>query len=192
MDALLCALWLLQVAIQPHAQVSMEAPKSTQQIDRVHSGASFTVHPLLQKAMTGTFASPTGTLARLAKGRMRMDFSLQAASVAFADSKRITGLTRGEAFFDAAHHRVVHFRSNQFPASLLRDGGTLSGVLDLRGVSKPVRFVFAKAGCNQPGVACPIHATGSVSRSAFGMTRYKLVVGDAVDIAVDVRLRKSP
>lgn len=192
MDALLGALWLLQVAIQPHAQVSMEAPKSTQQIDPAHSGARFTVHPHLQKAMTGTFDAPTGTLDRLAKGRLRIDFSLKAASVAFPDSKRITGWTRGEAFFDAAHHPVVRFRSDLFSASLLREGGTLSGVLDLRGVSQPVRFVFGKAACSQPGVACPIRAAGRISRKAFGMTRYMLVVGDNVDIAVDIRFRTSP
>jgi polyisoprenoid-binding protein YceI len=51
--------------------------------------------------------------------------------------------------------------------------------------------VFAKAGCKQPGVTCPIHAAGTISRNAFGMTRYRLVVGDDVDIAVDVRLPKS-
>lgn len=170
----------------------MGALKSTQQIDPARSGARFTVHPLLQKAMTGTFDAPTGTLETLPKGRLRIDFSLKAASVAFPDSKRITGMTRGEAFFDAAHHPVVHFRSKPFSASLLRDGGTLSGVLDLRGVSKPVRFVFDKAACDQPGVACPIHAAGRISRSAFGMTRYKLVVGDNVDIVVDMRFRVSP
>ena len=43
-----------------------------------------------------------------------------------------------------------------------------------------------------PGVACPIHVTGKISRNAFGMTQYKLVVRDAVDIAVEVRLRMAP
>jgi len=149
------------------------------------------VHPHWQSAMTGTFESPTGTLEKLAGGRWRIDFSLQAASVTFPGSQRITGLTRSEAFFDAAHHPNVHFRSNPFSATLLHDGGKLAGVLDLRGVSKPVTFVFAKAGCQQPGVACSIRATGTISRKAFGMTRYRLVVGDDVDIAVDVRLRMS-
>jgi len=67
----------------------------------------------------------------------------------------------------------------------------ISGVLDLRGASKPVQFVFARASCKKPGVACPIHASGRISRIAFGMTRYQLVVGDAVDIAVDMRLQAS-
>jgi polyisoprenoid-binding protein YceI len=191
MDALSCALWLL-AAIQPHEPLSMAATKATQQIDPAHSTARFTVHPHLQRAMTGTFDAPTGTLEKLAKGRLRIDFSLKAASVAFADSQRITGLTRSEAFFDAAHHPVVHFRSDPFAASILRDGGTLSGELNLRGTSRPVRFVFAKATCGQPGLACPIHAVGRISRSAFGMTRYKLIVGDAVDIAVDMRLWDAP
>jgi polyisoprenoid-binding protein YceI len=101
-------------------------------------------------------------------------------------------MTRSEAFFDAERHPIVRFKSNPFSASLLRNGGRLSGVLDLRGVSQSVRFVFGKAGCRQPGFACPIHATGRISRNAFGMTRYNLIVRDDVDIAVDVRLRKPP
>ena len=162
---------------------------STQQIDPTRSRASFTVHPHLQNAMTGTFGSPTGTLDKLKDGHWRIEFDLQAASVVFPDNQRITSMTRSEAFFDAAHHPIVHFRSNPFSASLLRNGGNLSGVLDLRGVGNPIRFVFAKAGCRQPGVTCPIHAAGRISRSAFGMTRYTLLVGDDVDIAVEMRLR---
>jgi polyisoprenoid-binding protein YceI len=193
MDALLCALWLLQVALQPQEPLaSLEAPKSTQQIDPMRSRASFTVHPRWQSAMTGKFESPTGTLDKLADGRLRVEFSLQAASVTFPDSPRITSMTRSEAFFDAAHHPIVHFRSDPFSASLLRDGGTVSGVLDLRGMSKPVRFVFGTADCQQPGAACPLRAAGTISRYAFGMTRYKWVVRDEVDIAVDVSLQISP
>jgi polyisoprenoid-binding protein YceI len=176
---------------KPHARDSLEASMSTQQIDSTRSRARFTVHPYLHSAMTGTFASPTGSVTKLTNGRWHMDFSLQAASVAFPDSRRITGLTRSEAFFDATGHPIVRFTSIPFSASLLRDGGTLSGVLDLHGVSKPARFVVAKADCHQPGVTCPILAAGTISRSAFGMTRYKLVVGDNVDIAVDVCLPKS-
>ena len=190
MVALFFALLTLQAALQPNAAIAAKAPGATQQIDSTRSRAGFTVHPHWKKAMTGQFQSPTGTLDKLVDGRWRIDFSLQAASVVFPDNQRITRLTRSEAFFDAAHHPLVHFRSNPFSASLLRDGGSLEGVLDLRGVSRPVRFVFGKAGCLQPGVACPIHAAGRLSRNAFGMTRYAMLVRDDVDIAVDVRLRK--
>jgi polyisoprenoid-binding protein YceI len=192
MEAVLCALWLLQVAVQPQALAALEVRSSTQQIDSTRSTARFTVHPRWQGSMVGKFDSPTGTLDKLADGRWRIDFSLQAASVAFPDSQRITTMTRSEAFFDAARYPIARFRSNPFSAAILRDGGSISGVLDLRGVSKSVNFVFAKAGCQQPGITCPIRATGSISRNAFGMTRYRLIVGDDVDIAVDVRLHLSP
>ena len=162
------------------------------QFDPTRSRASFTVHPWLHTAMTGSFAAPTGTLDQLANDRWRIDFSLQAASAAFPDSQRITAMLRSDAFFDAARHPIVHFRSKPFPTSVVRGGGTFSGVLDLHGVSKPVEFVFGTAGCKHPGVDCPIHVTGRISRYAFGMTRYKLVVRDEVDIAVDVRLRMLP
>lgn len=191
MDALLCVLWMVQVAMQPLSQVAGDGRLSTQQqIDSSHSSAAFAVHPHLQEAMTGKFESPTGTMEKLTNGRLRVDFSLKAASVVFPDRQRITTLTRSEAFFDAVHHPIVHFRSNPFPMSLLREGGRISGALDLRGVSNQVQFVFAKAGCAQPGFSCALHAAGKISRNAFGMTRYKMLVQDNVDIVIDVRFRR--
>jgi polyisoprenoid-binding protein YceI len=126
MDAPLCALWLLVAALQPHAPVSLEASMSTQKIDSMRSRARFTVHPHLQGAMTGTFASPTGSLTRVTNGRWRMDFSLQAASVAFPDSQRITSMTRSEAFFDADRHPIVHFTSDPSSVPTFARGARVS------------------------------------------------------------------
>lgn len=181
MGALLCALWMLQATPPPVVGATAQA------FDPLTSHASFTVHTRWLDAMTGQFNLPSGTLDTLPDGRLRVQVSLPAASVIFPGSERTTRWTRSEAFFDVARHPAIRFWSDGFSSAQLREGGTLDGVLELRGVAKPVRFVLVKSACVQPGVACPIHAVGRVSRRAFGMTRMLLLVRDDVEFSFDVR-----
>lgn len=213
MGALLCALLLLQAA--PVAQSVRQAADATSLVaiggdtgnaavtahaapqlaarhfDPAASRASFIVHTRWLSAIAGRFDAPTGALETLPDGQVQVEVSLTAASVTFPGSARTTRWTRSDAFFDVDHYPVIRFRSEAFPRARLGAGGALDGMLELRGVSKPVRFVLAKSTCAQPGVACPIHAAGRVSRSAFGMTRMLLLVRDNVEFAFDARLEAS-
>ena len=150
------------------------------------------MHTRWLSAMTGRFDPPEGMLDTLPDGRLQVQVSLHAASVTFPDSERTTRWTRSDAFFDVAHYPVIRFRSEPFPRSRLSAGGALDGMLELRGVSKPVRFDLAKSDCAQPGAGCPIHVAGHISRRAFDMTRMLLLVRDDVDFAFDVRFRAQP
>ena len=207
MAALLWALLVLQAA--PAAEISPPmagAPSShasdpqnasanratSDRFDPAASHASFTVHTRWLSAMIGLFDAPEGTLDALPDGRLQVQVSLRAASVTFPDSERTTRWTRSEAFFDIARYPVIRFRSEPFPRALLGAGGALDGVLELRGVRKPVRFVLAKSVCAQPGMGCPLRAAGRISRRAFGMTRMLLLVRDDVEIAFDTRLQAPP
>jgi polyisoprenoid-binding protein YceI len=204
MSVLLCALLIMQAApaaeIAPPVAGTAPIQASDQQhiaLDRVAqmrfdpaaSNASFTVHTLWLSAMIGRFDGPEGTLETLPDGRLQVQVSLRAASVTFPGSERTTRWTRSAAFFDVANYPLIHFRSEPFAPARLHAGGALDGVLELRGVSKPVHFVLAKSDCTQPGLGCPIHAAGQVSRRAFGMTRMLLLVRDNVEFAFNARLR---
>lgn len=194
MGALVCALWLLLATQAADLSLSPAiAPMPIQaRFDAAVSQASFTVHTRWLSAMTGRFNAPEGTLETLPDGRLQVLVSLRAASVAFPGSERTTRWTRSDAFFDVNHYPVIRFRSEPFPRARLLAGGMLDGLLELRGVSKPVHFVLAKSDCAQPGAACPIHADGSISRRAFGMTRMLLLVRDDVEFAFNVRLQAPP
>jgi len=206
MGALLCALLLVQslpgVGISsPPIAAALPVSKSDPQdrpmqdsavrglFDPAASFASFTVHTRWLAAMTGRFDALDGRLETLPNGRLQVQVALRAASVTFPDSERTTRWTRSDAFFDVAHHPVIRFRSEAFSQARLSAGGALDGILELRGVSKPVRFVLAKSACAQPGVACPIHAAGRISRREFGMTRMQLLVRDNVEFTFDALLR---
>lgn len=157
--------------------------------DPAASFASFTVHTRWLAALTGRFDALDGKLETLPDGRLQVQVALRAASVTFPDNERTTRWTRSDAFFDVAQYPVIRFHSNAFPQARLSAGGALDGILELRGVSKPVRFVLAKSSCAQPGVACPIYATGRISRREFGMTRMQLLVRDNVEFTFDALLR---
>lgn len=207
MSALLCALLLAQAApvagmSRPPAaeSLSVQTPDPQERairavqtrFDPAASHASFSVHTRWLSAMDGQFDAPEGTLDTLPDGRLQVQVSLRAASVIFPDSERTTRWTRSDAFFGAAKYPSIRFRSEPFAPARLRTGGALDGVLELRGMSKPVHFVLAKSGCAQPGLACPIHAAGRISRRAFGMTRMLLLVRDDVEFTFDVRLQAQP
>jgi polyisoprenoid-binding protein YceI len=143
-------------------------------------------------AMLGHFDAPQGAVERLSEDRLQVQISLRAASVRFPDSDRTTRWTRSEAFFDVAHYPVIRFRSEPFSRARLLAGGALDGMLELRGLNRPVHFVLAKSDCAQPGTGCPIHAAGRISRRAFGMTRMMWLVRDDVEFAFDARLQAQP
>jgi polyisoprenoid-binding protein YceI len=209
MSAWLCALLMLQAA--PEAGVSLPpaaaAPSSQAndpherpipyraahgRIDPSASQASFTVHTRWLSSMIGRFDGPEGLLDVLPDGRMQVQVSLRAASVVFPGSERTTRWTRSDAFFNVVAFPLIRFRSDLFPPARLRAGGVLDGLLEVRGVSRPVRFELAKSDCAQPGTGCPIHVAGRISRRAFGMSRMLWLVRDDVQFTFDVRLQASP
>ena len=205
MSVLLCALLLLQAA--PAAEMSppptaggasmqsrnpQQHANVEQGFDPAVSHASFTVHTRWLSAIIGRFDAPEGTLDTLPDGRLQVQISLRAGSVTFPDSERITRWTRSDAFFDVAHYPFIRFRSEPFSRARLSAGGALDGLLELRGVNKPVHFELAKSDCAQPGVACPIHSAGRISRRAFGMTQMLWLVRDNVEFAFDARLQAQP
>lgn len=209
MGALLCALLILQaapgVAVSPPPAAGALSPQAHPEqayvsqdravqnhFDPSASHASFSVHTRWLSTMTGRFDAPAGTLDRLPDGRIQVQVTLRAASVDFPDSERTTRWTRSDAFFDVATYPQIRFRSEPFTPARLRAGGPLDGLLELRGVSKPVHFVLAPSACAHPGVDCPIRAAGSISRRAFGMTRMLLLVRDDVEFAFDARLQPQP
>ena len=96
---------------------------------------------------------------------------------------------RGASFFDAERHPWMEFVSEPYPVELLREGGTLEGVLTLRGASHRERLQVAPAACDQPGRDCDILVRGGIERSHYGMREWQVALADEVRLSVRVRLR---
>jgi polyisoprenoid-binding protein YceI len=132
-----------------------------------------------------------------AQGTIVLDAGMNAGSIDFTvDAASVnTGWNLRDAFlksavmFDVARYPAIRFHSTR----LVFDGARLvavDGDITLHGVSRPVRFDVTNVECG-PGPAegragCGAHATGRVSRRAFGMSFAYPLVGDEVALVFAV------
>ena len=61
----------------------------------------------------------------------------------------------------------------------------------LRGLGRPVSFLLLPSDCARPGLDCDLQVHGRVSRKAFGMSAYRVLVRDQVDVRFRMRLREA-
>lgn len=92
---------------------------------------------------------------------------------------------KSDDFFDVAKFPKASFVSTSFVPG--GDGGVLTGDLTIRDVTKPIALdvTLNKAvGGDQPAIG--FSARGSLKRSDFGVGKYVPVVGDDVDLTIEI------
>ena len=116
----------------------------------------------------------------------RLDVTLPTASV-FTSSAKLDDELRGAEWFDAARYPEVRFQSTSV-APTGPDIADIAGNLTLHGVTRPVtlkaRFVGSGRNPVDGTYDVGFSATGSITRSAFGVTKYVPLVGDEVDLTI--------
>ena len=157
-------------------------------IDGRHSSASISVHMRLPMRAEGRMSPVTGELRGSAALGWRVLVKADGRSLRFDGAAWIERVSRSDAFLAVERYPAIQFESEQFTDAVLHKGGPLRGRLTLRGVTHPVGFELASAGCAQIGRDCPIQVQGSISRRAFGMTSHRATVRDDVDLRIRVRL----
>ncbi|HET7655625.1 MAG TPA: YceI family protein, partial [Luteimonas sp.] len=75
---------------------------------------------------------------------------------------------------------------------LLREGGTLGGILRIRGVQRREQFRIQPSGCEAPTRDCDVLASGTIDRHDYGMDRWRIAVRDDVQFRLRLRLRGAP
>lgn len=98
---------------------------------------------------------------------------------------------RSMAYFDAAMFPQILFRSTAVTPGPDRHV-TLSGILSMRGVERPQQFDVTATPVGREGEdggVAEIVATGSLSRSAFGMVADDGFVADVVRLTITARIR---
>nr|WP_257644116.1 YceI family protein [Luteimonas salinisoli] len=159
-------------------------------VDAEASVAGFSLRTRWGAALEGRFPELSGEVRLLADGRRQVHLRLSARSVEIVGHPRYSRLTRGEGFFDAERHPEVVFVSEAFAPDLVREGGALAGVLDIRGVQRRELFEIAPAACARPMVDCPVLVTGSVRRADYAMDRWAFALSERVQF--DLSLRGAP
>lgn len=152
------------------------------------SHADFAVRLLWLHTIDGRFTDINGRVHVDARGMATVNASIRAESIVM-DSERFRRWTLAPEFFDAARYPIIHFVSRPVALAMLTRGGPLEGWLDLRGMTRAVRFELQPAHCQSlASAACLIRAEGSISRSAFGMHGHHASLSDPVELGLSIRL----
>ncbi len=166
----------------------------TYTIDATHSEVGFRIRHLVAKT-SGRFTKFTGTLTLDAKdiSKSSVQVTIDAASIN-TDSEGRDKHLRSADFFDVEKFPTVTFKS-----TAVKDLGQgklqVTGDLTLHGVTKSVSFPItnfgAKAGM-KPGTTVAGFGDGTltINRNDFGIKAYAGVLGDDVQITLDVEAGK--
>ena len=160
-------------------------------IDGRHSSADFVVGLRLRGAVAGRIAGAAGGLQGSAGTDWRVQVRLNAQALHFDGPRWMERTTRSPSFLAVDRYPSIRFESDAFDDATLHAGGPLHGQLMLRGLRRPVSFALLPSGCARPGLDCDIRVQGSVSRREFGMSAYRAMVADRVDVHIRVRLRRD-
>ena len=172
----------LMLAFGAHADAPQTWPISSQ-----HSVVQFSVRTLWFTHERGRFDAVYGQLRRSEVERDVVDAWIDAASLQMDDADTLQQ-ARGPGFFDVAQYPRIHFMSSPFGDALLRDGGTLEGILDLHGERRWVQFTLLPSSCPEQPLTCAIRLQGKLSRSAFGMRAHRALLSDKVALDLNIVL----
>jgi polyisoprenoid-binding protein YceI len=174
--------------------ISASAQVETWQIDPAHTAAQFAVRHMGISTVRGAFTKTSGTVQYdLADpSKTSIDVTIDAASVNTRVEMRDNDL-RGPNFFAVEKYPTITFKSRhaepagkgklKVTGDLTMHGVTREVVLDVEGPSGPAKD---PRGNTHMGAS----ATTTISRKDFGVSGYPGMIGDDIQITIDVELTK--
>jgi polyisoprenoid-binding protein YceI len=174
---------------------------STWEIDSAHSNASFAVKHMMVSTVRGQLGKVSGTVQIDDKDvtRSTVEATIDVTGIDTAQPSRDTHL-KSPDFFDVAKYPTITFKSTR----IKKGAGnhlTVTGDLTIHGVTKPVSLAVTysptEAKDPQGHIKRGATATARVNRKDFGLNWNKaletggVIVGDEIDITIDVELAKS-
>ena len=164
------------------------------EVDARHTQVNWQVNHFGFNDYFGLFGDVTGTLdidpANV--GAAKVDVTIPIASVATSSAGLTTHLQSPD-FFDVAKFSTAQFVST----SVAVDGqrAIIKGDLTMLGVTKPVELEtrFEGAGANPMSKKATVgfHASTTIKRSEWGMTKYVPMVGDEVKLRISIAFEKK-
>ena len=194
---------LLTLAGAAHAQIppspASHDPATVQagsyKVDANHTQVTFGVSHMGFSIYRGRFSGVDGTL-RLDPRRVAgaaLDVELPVASVS-TTSDKLDGELKSEQWLDASRYPQMRFRSTRI-TSTGAGRARIDGELTLHGVTRPVtlqaRFVGAGTDPLAKAYTVGFEATGTLSRSAFGVKTYVPLIGDQVALTLAGSFQKA-
>jgi len=172
------------------------AAASVWELDPSHSAAQFSVTHMMVSTVRGQFSNVQGTveLDDASAANVKVDATIDATTIDTREPKR-DGHLKSPDFFDVAKYPTITFKSKK--SQKAGEGAyKVTGDLTIHGVTKEV--VLDVSGMKAVGTRMGAVATTKVNRKDFGLNWNKaieaggVVVGDDVDITIDIELVKKP
>ena len=159
-------------------------------IDSTRASASFWIRPVWLKRIEGVFPVLEGTAFHQPDGSLVVDVGIDTRALQMQRGSYLSWAQSTE-FFDVEHHPWIRFRADPITPHRLREGGEISGWLELREARGRIGFDLQPASCDTPGIGCPVRASAAISRGAFGMDARRLALGDLVHLSISVYLTEA-
>ncbi|MFY9663858.1 MAG: YceI family protein [Candidatus Cybelea sp.] len=169
--------------------LGLAAEQQTWQVDPVHSTAQFTARHFGIVPVIGTIPIVKASV-QLSEGSQipgAVSAELDVAKLDTHNDRRDSDL-RSEHFFNTAVTPTISFVSTKIEGSD-PNNFTISGNLTMHGQTHPVQLnaKVVAAGKSPRGRALIAYAaTATVDRTAWGMTFGPLIVGNSVDLSINV------
>jgi polyisoprenoid-binding protein YceI len=170
---------------------ALAAPE-TFKFDKVHSFVGFHVRHIVTK-VEGRFRDYDGTIVldRTNPAASRVELTIQAASIDTGNETRDKDL-RSPNYFDVEKYPTITFKS----AKVEPKGADLydvTGEFNLHGVTKTIHVPVKHTGFGKMGNTekAGFEVTLALKRSDYGMTSGAGIVGDDVEISIQVEANKE-
>ena len=161
-------------------------------LDKKHAHVGFSVSHLGISNVIGRFNSFDGNFVFKANGASSVNFEIDTQSVDTNQSRRDEHI-RSADFFDVETYPKITYLANQFTYTPEGDPKTMTGSLTFHGVTKDVTFNVTPMGAGETRgeFHAGYKATGKLSRSAFGIDFLPAVVGDEIDLTINLEIIKE-
>lgn len=184
---LLVACLVTSVATAQEHHEAHDAPMPTHwRFDPDHSRIDFELAALGMFGIQGRFPRfEGGAVWDPQRREWRIETDIDATSLVIKPARYLSW-ARSVEFFDVLRHSRVLFRSDPAPESLLRNGGELTGRLELRGIERAVWFQVAPAQCEPDLRACLFQVSGEIDRRQFGMDSRRMTLSSRVALRLQL------
>ncbi|RJS91196.1 YceI family protein [Salinisphaera sp. Q1T1-3] len=169
----------------------------TYKIDPSHTYAHFSVDHMGLSTMHGRLDVTGGTIeVGQSPSDSRIQVSLDPASVDTGNKARDEHLRDQEGFFNTSQYPKMRFQSSRVVFDDEdHDEARVEGQLTLHGVTRPVTLEVDDIACRvnpleKSKYTCGFSAETQIKRSDFGMKAYPDLVGDQIEISLEVEANK--
>ena len=180
--------WILGLALAGGALAATEAFK----FDKAHTLIGFRIRHVVTK-VEGRFRDFDGTIAldRSNPSASHVDLTIQVASIDTANENRDKDL-RSPNYFDAEKYPAITFKSTKIEPKG-SDSYDVTGDLTLHGVTKSIHVPVKHTGFGklQNTEKAGFEIAMPLKRSDYGMTAGAPVVGEDVEINIQVEANKE-